>query len=130
MTADGRHAFVIWAVWHADGTRVRRYAEAWRLSHPGPSHLVPLHAKGILAATATADGRLVVATDGAISTWNAATMRRISEVPGPRLRVAFASGALSPDGRTLAYGLPDGTVHFFDVATGKPSPAPEHTRPG
>ncbi len=119
VTADGRRAFVIWAVWHADGTEGETFAETWRLSRPGPSHLVPLHATGILAATATTDGRLVVATDGAISTWDAATMRRISEVPGPRLRAAFAPGALSPDGRTLAYGLPDGTVHFFDVATGK-----------
>ncbi len=46
-------------------------------------------------------------------------MRRISSVPGPRLKSEFAPGAISPDGRTLAYGLPDGTVHFFDVATGK-----------
>jgi WD40 repeat protein/class 3 adenylate cyclase len=119
VTPDGRHAFLVWAVWNQDGSEGATYAEAWRLNHSGPSHLVPLHAKGIVAATATADGRLVVATNGAISTWNAATMRRISSVPGPRLKPEFASGAISPDGRTLAYGLPDGTVHFFDVATGK-----------
>jgi WD40 repeat protein/class 3 adenylate cyclase len=119
VTRDGRYAFVVWAVWNPDGREGEAYAETWRLNRSGPSHRVRLHAKGIIAATATPGGRLVVATNGAISTWDAATMRRISEVPGPRLEVAFASGALSPDGRTLAYGLPDGTVHFFDVATGK-----------
>ena len=119
VAPDGRHAFLIWAVVNEDGSEADTYAETWRLDRPGPSHLVPLHAKGILAATATAEGRLVVATNGAISTWSAATMRRISSVPGPRLRPEFAPGAISTDGRTLAYGLPDGTVHFFDVATGK-----------
>jgi WD40 repeat protein/class 3 adenylate cyclase len=119
VTADGRRAFVIWAVWNQDGSQGATYAETWRLDRPGPSHLVPLHAKGIIAATGTTDGRLIVATNGAISTWNMATMRRISEVPGPRLRPEFVSGALSPDGRTLAYGLGDGTVHFFDIATGQ-----------
>jgi WD40 repeat protein/class 3 adenylate cyclase len=119
VTADGRRAFVIWAVWNQDGSQGHTYAETWRLDRPGPSHLVPLHATGIVAATGTADGRLIVATNGAISTWNTATMRRISQVPGPRLRPEFVSGALSPDGRTLAYGLGDGTVHFFDVATGQ-----------
>jgi WD40 repeat protein/class 3 adenylate cyclase len=119
VTRDGRRAFLVWAVWNEDGSEGQTYVEAWRLNHPGPSRLVPLHAKGIIAATVTARGRLVVATNGAISTWNAASMQRISEVAGPRLKVEFASGAISPDGRTLSYGLPDGTVHFFDVATGK-----------
>jgi len=119
VTRDGHYAFVIWAVWYPDGREGATYAETWRLNQPGPSRLVPLRAKGIIAATGTPDGRLVIATNGAISTWDSATMRRISEVPGPRLKVAFVSGALSPDGRTLAYGLEDGTVHFFDVASGK-----------
>ena len=119
VTSDGRYAFLVWAVWNQDGSEGATYAETWQLSRSGPSHLVPLHAEGIVAATATADGRLVVATNGTISTWNAATMRRISSVPGPRLKPEFSPGAISPDGRTLAYGLGDGTVHFFDVATGK-----------
>jgi WD40 repeat protein/class 3 adenylate cyclase/predicted ABC-type transport system involved in lysophospholipase L1 biosynthesis ATPase subunit len=119
VTQDGRRAFLVWAVWNEDGSQGAAYVETWRLEHPGPPRLVPLHAKGIIAATLTPDGRLVVATNGAISTWNAETMRRISEVPGPRLKPEFVSGALSPDGRTLAYGLGDGTVHFFHVGTGK-----------
>jgi WD40 repeat protein/class 3 adenylate cyclase len=119
VTRDGRRAFLVWAVWNEDGSEGETYVEAWQLKHPGPSRLVPLHAKGIVAATVTPEGRLVVATNGAISTWNATTMQRISEVPAPRLKVAFAPGAISPDGRTLSYGLQDGTVHFFDVATGK-----------
>jgi WD40 repeat protein/class 3 adenylate cyclase len=120
VTSDGRRAFVIWAVWNpVDGSQGDTYAEAWRLDRPGPSRLVPLHATGIVAATGTTDGRLIVATNGAISAWDAVTMRRVSKVPGPRLKPAFVSGALSADGRTLAYGLEDGTVHFFNVATGK-----------
>ena len=77
------------------------YAEVWSIRHGGQSRLVPLHAKDILAATATRDGRLVVVDDGEITTWNTATMRRISTVPGPRLSSLDARGAISPDGRTL-----------------------------
>jgi WD40 repeat protein len=40
-------------------------------------------------------------------------------VPGPRFTGQFAPVALSPDGKTLAYGLVDGTVRFFDIASGK-----------
>jgi WD40 repeat protein len=119
VSQDGQHAFLVWAVWNDNGSEGRTYLEAWRLDHPGPSRLVPLHANGIVAATLTTDGRLVIATDGAISTWNSRTLKRISEVPGPHLRAAFISGALSPNGRTLAYGLADGTVHFIDVTTGR-----------
>ncbi len=119
ITPDGRRAFLLWAVEHPDGTVGASYAEAWSIQHGGPSRLVPLHATGILAATATPDGRLIVVDDNVITTWDTATMKRISTVAGPHLSGPDARGALSPNGHTFAYGLADGTVHFFDVATGK-----------
>ncbi len=119
VTPDGSRAMLLWSLENPNGAVGAAYAEVWSIRHGGQSRLVPLHAKDVLGATATRDGRLVVADDGEITTWNTATMRRISSVPGPRLSSLDARGAISPDGRTFAYGLPDGTVHFFDVASGR-----------
>ena len=44
-------------------------------------------------------------------------MKRIHSVPTPR-GAAGAVAAFSPDGRFFAWGLEDGTVHFFDLQTG------------
>ena len=115
------------------------YIEVWQLNRSGPSKqvLCPASAAvGILAPTkncpiptgfagllvavqALPGNRLMVAQSGRITTWDAATMRRIGSVPGPRFTGGFAAAALSPDGKTLAYGLGDGTVRFFDIASGK-----------
>jgi WD40 repeat protein len=119
VSPDGSRATLLWALEDPDGRVGNAYAEVWSIRHGGRSRLVPLHAKDVVAATATRGGRLVVADDGEITFWNGATMRKISAVPGPRLSSLHDRGAISPDGRTLAYGLPDGTVHFFDVASGR-----------
>ncbi len=119
VTPDGSRAMLLWSLESPTGAVGAAYAEVWSIRHGGQSRLVPLHVKGVLVATATPDGRLVVVDDGKITTWNTATMRRVSSVPGPRLSSLDARGAISPDGRTFAYGLPDGTVHFFDVASGR-----------
>ncbi len=91
LTPDGRRAILLWAVENRDATVGTSYAEVWSIRHGGQSRLVPLHVKGVLAATATPDGRLIVVDDGEITTWNTATMRRISTVAGPHL-----SGAGGP----------------------------------
>ncbi len=96
-TAAGR--FLLWAVENPDGTVGASYAEVWSIRHGGQSRLVPLHAKGVLAATATPDGRLVVVDDGEITTWNTATMRRISTVAGPHL-----SGVATPAAPSVPTG--------------------------
>jgi WD40 repeat protein/DNA-binding SARP family transcriptional activator len=118
VSPDGRYAVFLWALVNDDGSAGETYAERWTIARGGPSLLVPLHTKDILAATATRDGRLVVATDGAISTWRLSTMKKLGTARGPRLDSRTAHAALSPDGRTLAYGLQDGTVRFFTPATG------------
>jgi hypothetical protein len=74
--------------------------------------------QGMVAAVVTSDNRLIVVTDGAITTWNAITMKRIRTIRGPRF-TSFVNGAISPDGRTLGYGLDNGTVHFVNTATGR-----------
>ncbi len=119
VTPDGRRAILFWAVENPDSTVGTSYAEVWSIRRGGPSRLVPLHVKGVLAATALPDGRLAVVSNGAITFWNAATMKRIASLPGPHLSGVNAHGVLSPDGRIFAYGLPDGTVHFYGVATGR-----------
>jgi WD40 repeat protein len=109
---------LLWALVNDDGSAGETYAERWTIARGGPSLLVPLHTKDVLAATATRDGRLVVATDGAISSWRLSTMKKLGTARGPHLDSRTAKAALSPDGRRLAYGLQDGSVHFFTPATG------------
>jgi WD40 repeat protein/DNA-binding SARP family transcriptional activator len=118
VSPDGRYAVFLWALVNNDGSGGETYAERWTIAGGGPSLLVPLHTKDILAATVTRDGRLVVATDGAVSTWDVSTMKELGMTRGPRLDSRTTATALSPDGRTLAYGLTDGSVRFFTVATG------------
>ncbi len=118
VTPDGRYAVLLWALRNSDGSAGETYAERWTIGQGGQSLLVPLHTKDVLAVTATRDGRLVVATDGAISTWRVSTMKELGTARGPHLDSRTASAGLSPDGRTLGYGLTDGSVHFFTPATG------------
>jgi class 3 adenylate cyclase/WD40 repeat protein len=118
VTRDGRYGFVVWSLVTPSGIPGATYAETWALRHPGPSRLVPLHATGVVAATATARDRVVIATDGRILTLNLATRRRVAAVPGPRFGAKFVNAGISGDGRTLAYGLANGSVHFFHLATG------------
>jgi WD40 repeat protein/DNA-binding SARP family transcriptional activator/energy-coupling factor transporter ATP-binding protein EcfA2 len=112
---DGRYAFITWAVFNSDGSAGPAYVESWKLDHSGPSHLSRLGATGMIAATALPGDRLEIATDGRIVTWDARTRKEIQSVPGPKFGANFVNGAISPDGRTFAYGLADGTVHFFDI---------------
>src|SRR5262249_49476872 len=118
VSPDGRYAVFLWALVNADGSAGETYAERWTIARGGRSLLVPLHTKDILAATATRDGRLVAATDGASSIWRLSTMKKLGTARGPHLDSRTANAALSPDGRTLGYGLRDGSVHFFAPATG------------
>ena len=115
VSRDGRYASVLWAAVNGPA-----YIESWRLDRGGPSHFAPLGARGIIAATPLSGDRLVVATDGNIVTWDVRTQKEIRSVAGPRFGPAeFVNGAISPDGRIFAYGLANGTVHFFDVARDK-----------
>jgi WD40 repeat protein/class 3 adenylate cyclase len=119
VTRDGRYGFVIWAAVNPDQTSGPAYEEEWRLDHGGTSHLVRLGGTGVIAATALPGDRLIVATDRQIVTWNAKTQKEtLSRGPtfGP---TEFVNGAISPDGRMFAYGLEDGTVHFFDIEKNK-----------
>ena len=119
-TRDGRYAILAWSFINKDGSNGPGYIEAWRLDQGGKSKLVPTGVDGlVVAAQALTGDRLMIAQSGRITTWDAATRRRVASVPGPRFTGHFAPVALSPDGRTLAYGLSDGTVRFFDIASGK-----------
>ena len=120
VTRNGRYGFLLWAVVNQDQSNGPAYAEVWRLDRSGPSHLVRLGGTGMNAATALSGDRLIVATDGQISTLNAKTLQRISAVHGPTFGPnGCGNCVISPDGRTFAYGLANGTVHFVNIATGK-----------
>jgi WD40 repeat protein/class 3 adenylate cyclase len=120
VTRDGRYAFNPWALGgHPNGVPGAAYSETWRLNHSGRSHLIRLHSTGVIAAQALSRDRIMIATNGRIEVWDARTLRELRAYPSPNFGAQFVNGALSPDGRTFAYGLADGTVHFFDIASGK-----------
>jgi WD40 repeat protein len=118
VTRDGRYGFLFWAALNPDGAAGPAYAEKWRLDRSGPSTLVPLGGTDMLAASALPGDRVIVATDERISIRDAKTLKVRSSVRTPPGAVG-AAATFSPDGRILAYGLGDGTVHFFDIRTGK-----------
>ena len=119
-SGDGRYGFFPWAAVNQDGSNGPAYIESWRLDHGGPSHLARLRGTGMVAASALPGDRVMVATDGRIVTWDAKMQREIRSVPGPTFGPnEFVNGAISPDGRTFAYGLENGKVYFFHISSGK-----------
>ncbi|HJQ51640.1 MAG TPA: WD40 repeat domain-containing protein, partial [Gaiellaceae bacterium] len=120
VTPDGRYLLFPWALLTPDGGLGPLYVERWRLDRGGKSQLVRLNGKGLIAAAVLPGDRLIVATNGQIVTWDAKTRKKGRTVSGPEFAPdALPAGTLSPDGRTLAYGLVDGSVHFFDIAHDK-----------
>jgi WD40 repeat protein/class 3 adenylate cyclase len=117
VTRDGRYGLLFWAAGSPDGSVGPAYVEKWRLDRGGPSQLVRLGGKDMVAAGALPGDKVIVATDETISTWSAKTMKKIHSVQMPR-GAAGAAAAFSPDGRFFAWGLEDGTVHFIDLQTG------------
>jgi WD40 repeat protein len=74
------------------------------------------------------DGKTFAIKDSeSIRFWRTADRRQISVIKLPAGASFFDGLAMSPDGRTFAYGGPDHTVRLFDVATrrqlGPPLPA-------
>jgi WD40 repeat protein len=114
VTADGRYAAFLYAD-EEDGSGPA-LMEWWNLAHNGRSKLVPLGGTGMLAATALPGDRILVATNGRILTWDLRKLKKIRSVPGPHFDPSvFLNAAISPDGRILAYGLDDGTMHFWNI---------------
>ncbi|MDX6523825.1 MAG: hypothetical protein QOI17_1338, partial [Gaiellales bacterium] len=118
ISPDERFLFLLWAVVRPDGSLGAAYIERWSIAHGGAPTVLAMGEQGMVAAVVTSDNRLIVATDGAITTWSAITLKRIGTIRGPRFP-SFVNGAISPDGRIFGYGLGNGTVHFVNVATGR-----------
>ena len=120
VTGSGRYGVVLWAAVNSDGSLGAAYMERWSLARGGPSHLVSLGRAGMIAATALGGDRIAVATNGHIDTYDVATGARLISASGPSPGGAYQAGAtISPDGRTFAYALADGTVHFRNIASGR-----------
>ena len=118
VSHDGRYVFLLWSAVNPDGGDGVAYLQRWSVATGGRPRIVAMDERGAIAATATGGGRLLIATDDAVTTWNATTLRRVGRVTfqqSPGLVV----GAISPNGHTFAYGEQDGTVHFVDVADGR-----------
>ena len=122
VTGDGRYAALFWTLSNPDRSLGPAYMELWRLDRGGPARLVRLGATGLVAAAALTGDRVAVATEGHLAIWDLRAGRRVRAMRGPDAGIGNAVEAVSPDGRTISYGLADGTVHFFDVDTGAQLP--------
>ena len=120
VSLDGRYGFLVYAkVNLADGSDGPVRIESWRLDRGGGSHVSPwLGGRGLVAAAAVPGDRIIYATDDQVVTWSAKT-GHVRSVAGPGFQPGECGYCvISPDGRFLAWGDSDGTVHFFDIAKG------------
>ncbi|HET7429326.1 MAG TPA: hypothetical protein VFJ66_07725, partial [Gaiellales bacterium] len=122
FSPNGRFVYLLWAVIKPNGDDGAVYVQRWPTDPPGSGVVPPTvvrlpGARGVIAADVTPAGDLVVASDGAVQTYELTSLRLIARVEVPNL-VNLVSASLSQDGRKLGYGTNDGTVHFVDVATG------------
>ncbi len=118
-SADGKHVYFLFSLLKRDGSDGQAYIERWLTASGGAPLIRPLHLHGMFDAALTGDGKLAIATDDGLSLWNASTLTRIRGPRGPKVNSAVQNGAVSHNGRFFAYGLRDGTVHFFDADTGR-----------
>ncbi len=79
---------------------------------------------GLVALAVSQDNRLVAASSQQfVTVWDGTTRRPLHRIATGHLRPVSAA-TFSPDGRLLATGSQDGTIRFFDVASGAPAGAP------
>jgi DNA-binding SARP family transcriptional activator/WD40 repeat protein len=117
VSRDGRYLYFGYAVANPDGSDGAAYVDRWATALGGRPTTIALHERGMIALAAIAGSRLVVATDGVVSTRDARTLRALHSVR--TAATGAPAAAISPDGRVFAYGLADGTVHFVDTVTGR-----------
>jgi WD40 repeat protein/class 3 adenylate cyclase len=117
---DGRYGFLVYGVINErDGGDGPVRIESWSLDRSGPSHVSRLGGTGMVAATALPGDRVIYATDNQVVTWDARTEKPIRSVTGPTFQPNECGNCvISPDGRFLAWGDSNGTVHFFNIAKG------------
>src|SRR6266550_1299780 len=127
VSPDGRYAFLVYGLLNQEdfSDLPVLHIESWRPDHGGSPHVSPLGGTGVVAAAALPGDRVIVATHNRILTWDAKTGKVIRSVPGPKLTPSDCGPncGISPDGRFLAYGLVNGSVHFFDIAKGTTPPS-------
>jgi WD40 repeat protein/class 3 adenylate cyclase/ABC-type cobalamin/Fe3+-siderophores transport system ATPase subunit len=128
---DGNSVYFAWTLVNDDGSDGAAFVDSWNLAS-GDHRLMPLGARGVLAATALPGDRLAVVTDSAVLTLDGTTLDVLHSTPeqlGPTL------AAISPDGSTLAFGVgspraPSNTFSLLDIATGQQTPVGSgHTAP-
>lgn len=119
VSPDDRHAYFAWSFLNSaqtgDGTT---HVDEWNL-RTGTLRSRAVRAQGMFAAR-LANGKLELVTDDRVVTLDAATLRTVQSQSVRFPANSFtAIGALSPDGRTMIFGLPTGAVSFVNLSTGR-----------
>ncbi len=116
-------AAVTSAVLSADGARLvtgcdDKQVRLWDLATGQAERSYKGHTLGVLCVAINAAGTQIAAggADKTLMVWNTPTATEVLKFP---LAAAVRSVAFSPDGRLLAGGLADNSIHLFDLAVGK-----------
>jgi len=124
VSHDDRFAYMAWDMLRSDGSDGAAYIDRWNLA---TGHVVvrPVGAAGAQTIALSNDGRrLVVVGLSTATVLDPRTLRPIRRVPLPTDPPASpGAAAVSPDGRTVAFGTPLGTVAFVNLES-------DHSRTG
>ena len=118
VSGDDRRAYLAWSPQNPVTGDGQTYVDEWDL-RTGKLRSTKVDAKGMFAARLTGDTLELVADDRVVKL-DAATLqpKQSRRIHFPAVS-AIAVGALSPDGRTMIFGLPTGAVSFVDLRDGR-----------
>jgi WD40 repeat protein len=117
-----RKGFALKSPIRADAIRL------WRIGRGRKPRRFDVEKTGIAGLTFSPDARIIASDngDGSISLWETLTGKEVARLKGktesPLIRRAVVAPnalAISPDGRTLANGHPDGSVHLWNLYSGE-----------
>jgi WD40 repeat protein/DNA-binding SARP family transcriptional activator len=118
VSKDDRFVYQAWDAVRDDGRDGAGYVDRWNI-RTGQVVERPLDADGAQATGLSSDGRrLVVIGLREATVVDTRTLQPVRHVPFPA-NPQMTTGAVSPDGRTIALGTVLGTVSFVDLASGR-----------
>jgi len=124
FTPDGKSVLFLYGEQKPDGSEGAPYVDRWDLA---TGRLVSRHRvgdAGIIGGGLVEHGRVLsVVSNTHAYLWQLRPWRRLAAVPGPPT-AAQGEAAITPDGKTAAFGLKSGGIVFMDMRTGRQTVGP------